>query len=409
MKLEPPIFLPQWYLVPLLQVCRMWHEVTEKYLYRSIAIGSHMHHQSPVIEGEIRYDRVVRIQKLHRTQPKRSGQKIAENLLASLEMNTRLASLVETLWLGLETVEYAVLFKKVVARFYREWTRTNISIIQICPNVNRLEIRGFEQTMCDSLLSVLKEKSLVSFFISPRNLSDYSISVLCWTPLFDAMQNWLNLRSITALHVAKDRRTINASQVPNWCPELHDVIFKGSDPLRNKLEVFRTMCRGVTRLEIELNNESLDALCDCLCTWSSTLEYLSFHLYSYLRSPYLPLSDAFSTFIVLRELVLIDMRMDMDAISELPRLERLKGSRDIINEDLMRLSRHLRDAKKFPSLKSVAIEKAYFLTKGKEGGNLTAVLSGKLIFDGLTEVICIFYRNFLDLLYTDSSTSSVAY
>lgn len=104
-KLEPPIFLPQWYLVPLLRVCRMWLAITEKYLYRSIAIGSHMHHQSPVIEGETQYDIVVRVQKLQRTQPKRSGQKIAENLLASLEMNTRLASLVETLWLRLETVE----------------------------------------------------------------------------------------------------------------------------------------------------------------------------------------------------------------------------------------------------------------------------------------------------------------
>lgn len=64
-----------------------------------------MHHQSPVIEGETQYDIVVRVQKLQRTQPKRSGQKIAENLLASLEMNTRLASLVETLWVRLETVE----------------------------------------------------------------------------------------------------------------------------------------------------------------------------------------------------------------------------------------------------------------------------------------------------------------
>lgn len=211
-------------------------------------------------------------------------------------------------------------------------------------------------------------------------------------------------------HVAKDRQMINASQVPNCCPELRNVIFKGSDPLHNELEVFRNMCRGFTRLEIELNNKSLDALCNCLCTWSSTLEYLSLHLYSYLKSPYQPLSDALSTLIVLRELVLIDMRMDVDAISELTRLERLKGSRDIINEDLMRLSRHLRDAKKFPSLKSVAIERTYFLTMGKEGGNLTkAVLSGKLIFDRLTEVICFFYPNFLDLLYIDSSESSVAY
>lgn len=38
-------FLPRWYLIPLLRVCRLWHAVTEKYLYRSIAVGSNMHNQ----------------------------------------------------------------------------------------------------------------------------------------------------------------------------------------------------------------------------------------------------------------------------------------------------------------------------------------------------------------------------
>lgn len=33
-------FLPRWYLVPLLLVCKLWHAVAERFLYRSISVGS---------------------------------------------------------------------------------------------------------------------------------------------------------------------------------------------------------------------------------------------------------------------------------------------------------------------------------------------------------------------------------
>lgn len=329
---ERPIFSPQWYLVPLLQVCRMWHEVTEKYLYRSIAIGSG-------------YD----------ANGLKKGPKIAEGLLASLAMNTRLASLVETLRLGLVANMRNSLHE--TPRVPPKWIQTYTSIIQICPNVNRLEIRGLE--LDDSLFSVLKEKPLVSFVISPRDLINSSTSVLYWSTLFDAMQNWPNLRSITALDVDKDSRMLNAAQVAICCPELRDVILNGPHLSRKELEIFRTMCSGVTRLEVTVgygvNNELLDALCDCLCTWSSTLEYLLLNIPSHPRRLYQPLSDALSTLSVLREMVLINRRMDVDAISELPRLEKVRWNLYGGNNDLIQFSKSLRDTKKFPSLKSTSI------------------------------------------------------
>lgn len=170
------------------------------------------------------------------------------------------------------------------------------------------------------------------------------------------------------------RPTFDAGQAANCCPRQCKVIFIGHPLFENDLKVLGNMCSRVKRLEVAVPGrryEVLDALCDCLRTWSSTLEFFS--LYIEPRNPppqqplppYQPLSQVLSTLNGLRELVLIDMKLDMDAISELPRLERLKGSQDIVDEDLMRLSRHLRDAKKFPALNSVTIEKNLFSNYGE--------------------------------------------
>lgn len=68
----------------------------------------------------------------------------------------------------------------------------------------------------------------------------------------------------------------------------------------------------------------------------------------------------------LRELVLLDMRLDVDAISELPRLERLSCSPHIDNDGLMSLSRRLRDTNKLPSLKSISMA-AYSFSNNADG------------------------------------------
>lgn len=368
--LWPPIFLPQWYLTPLLRVCRSWHAVSEKYLYQTVAVGNHFHNLTPVIKGESFYARRTRLRNLQMTQPRRNGYKIAEDLLATLAMNSRLASLVKTLWLGLEAVDDPGQSEPALDRIYRKWTQTNISIIRLCPNVNEVEIRGFATGKRVSLLSVLKEKSLASFFISPRNLSGGSHSRLYSKHLFDLMQKWPNLRSITAHYVDQEPRpTINASQVVSRCPELREVIFKGFVLCHDELKVLCTMCSGVTRFEISAcghDYKSLDALCDCLRAWSSTLEYFSLCMEPRNQPSYQPLCQALSSLNGLRELVLLNMRLDMDALSELPRLEHIRSNRDVNDADLMRLSRCLRDTKKFLLLKSMIIA-VYPFSNNAEG------------------------------------------
>lgn len=184
------------------------------------------------------------------------------------------------------------------------------------------------------------------------------------------MQKWPKLRSITVHYVDQRRRpTFDASQAADCCPDLREVIFKGFVLFRDELKVLCTLCSGVTRLEVPgLGHigESLDALCDCLRAWSSTLEYLSLRIHLPNLPLYQPLSQVLSMLNGLRELVLLDMRLDVDAISELPRLERLSCSPHIDNDGLMSLSRRLRDTNKLPSLKSISMA-AYSFSNNADG------------------------------------------
>lgn len=80
---------------------------------------------------------------------------------------------------------------------YKKWLQTNTGILQLCPNVVHVELRGSELCEFDALLSVLKEKSLVSFSISswylPHRKSD---QIFRFSKIFDEMKNWPALRSI---------------------------------------------------------------------------------------------------------------------------------------------------------------------------------------------------------------------
>lgn len=76
--------------------------------------------------------------------------------------------------------------------------QTNIRILQLCRNVEHVEIRGFDHPELDALVETLKNTSLVTFCMSkqvpmtwppPRKVGRF-------TQLFDMMQRWPRLRSI---------------------------------------------------------------------------------------------------------------------------------------------------------------------------------------------------------------------
>lgn len=89
--------------------------------------------------------------------PLRDGVEIAKELLAALLNYPRVAALVEGLELGVEDTSSSI----------RLWTQTNALIIQICPNVRYVEVRGFHPSELDTLTYALKQN--ITCFISHQS------------------------------------------------------------------------------------------------------------------------------------------------------------------------------------------------------------------------------------------------
>lgn len=298
-------FSPQWYLTPLLRVCRLWNEVTEKYLYRSIAVGNEVRPpQLPRGKGESMSTYVFKkASPCKDSYCKRDGHEVAKDLLATLTTSPRLAALVKTLRLGIKIVN---------SRGLLEWTRTNTRILQLCRNVEHVEIRGFEHTELGALVGVLKEKSLVSFSISkwPRGRGGSFSQVL------EMMRTWPRLRRIRADEFLDEKRSVDLAlldpaQSFECYPELQEIIFRGTSLFDFEFKVLRSMGSGVTKVSVSLYrwrvggraDTAVGGLCECLRAWSSTLEYLKLDASDDLDANQ-PLTEAITGLRSLRELQL---------------------------------------------------------------------------------------------------------
>lgn len=346
-------FIPQWYLTPLLRVSKQWYAGCVRYLYHSVAIGSHAPFQFRASEGET----VVQTRRrLHvANEEARKGDEIAKDLCRTLTTCPRLAALVEKLQLGVELLyNYNAL----------EWTQTNTRILQLCPNVEHVEIRGFEFSKLHPLVNVLKEKSLVSLSMSTRRLSDSQRRRGgTFSQTLEMIQKWPKLRSIKAEDFLNDEVVNN----PTWldtlqassrcCPYLTEIIFSGAALHARELECVRAMCsRDVEKLHVSMYGNRVSgpgngdaaavALCECLRAWSSTLQCLKISIRGD-HDPYPLMSEAIASLYELRELQLNWTKLDFGFVSNLPRLERLRVrcrwdvSLRTTFEEMQNLSRHL--------------------------------------------------------------------
>lgn len=351
-------FLPQWYLTPLLRVSKLWCQLSERHLYQSIAVGSKFPRHFPSLDGESFEERKELLRRILETQLRQPGHITAEILVNTLAKNSRLASMVKELQLGIEDDNHDEV---------PEWTLTIISIIRLCPNVEQVEIRGFHYTKLDKLMAALKTKSsLVSLHISPRNLSNLGMRGGTASQLFEAMQSWPKLKSITAdgfLDVTRRGEPLSAeaTSLTKCCPELQTLVFTGADLDATDLKALRMMCPGVTNLHIPIQGgqgkngeETLDALSDCLRAWSSTLECVRLKVREY-RVAYAPFCDALSTLRNLRELHIDFMEVEINSISKLPRLSHLLCSSMGSTTQIDNLTDSLEEPDTFPSLSVVAV------------------------------------------------------
>lgn len=155
---------PRQSLAPIC-VSKCWRTLAEKHVYRSICVGW------PHKPG----------------QPIRDTERLAEGLLAPLSAKSRLEKLVELLELYFRSCD-----QETVTR-----------IIQLCPNVKHVQIRGCDPSTLDTLIDVLKGRSLLSFSICPHvhslTLSTYPIRLAppgngtSVSQLFEMMQKWPKL------------------------------------------------------------------------------------------------------------------------------------------------------------------------------------------------------------------------
>lgn len=278
--------------------------------------------------------------------------------------------------------------------FKPEWTETHIRILQLCPNVEHVDIRGFEQSNLDALVGVLKEKSLVSLSLTTLDLhctSQRQGDGGSFSQILDMMRKWPKLQSIRAdklltkgtglgialwrkiqsqqMGIKKDAEQeddpkaldMSKSRASCCCPDLREIVITGVVLRASELRLIREMCNGtITKLSLSIYGHRLstedvvaDALCECLQSWSSTLEYLKID--AGYRDPYPPLDEAISTLQQLRELQLGSMKVDFGSINSLPLLERFACFAPHSNEEVHLLASHLEDLESFPSLKRLAL------------------------------------------------------
>lgn len=397
-------FIPRWYLAPILRVSRQWNTVCAKYLYCSVAVGGSAPFDFPAIEGEPYFKTDGRRQ-LHvsRTSlPIRTGYEVTEELYQTLSTNAGLTAFITTLQLGIEPDDqkqdqhtWALKNAYLTPQTKPEWTKTHIRILQLCQNVEHVDIRGFEQSKLDALVDVLKEKSLVSLSLTTWDLA-YSIPGQrnggSFLQILGMMQKWPKLQSIRAEKFLRQSTKSNrwldsqSSRVVNFmdevsepeddpetldaleslttpcCPDLREIVITGASLRASELRRVRGMCSGrVTKFAVSLDanqghgcdDAARDALCECLRAWSQTLEYLRMDA-SY-HDPYPPFNEVISTLRRLRELQLGRMKVDFSSIYRLQLLERFACITPHSKEEVQPLVSYLEDSESFPSLECLIL------------------------------------------------------
>lgn len=328
-------FVPRGYLTPLLRVSKQWYANIVKHLYGSIAVGS---------------------------STRMRGREIAKALCKTLEANSGLAALVKRLQLGIESRDHMD---------HRDLTETNTRILQLCPNVVHVEIRGGKLNV---LSRVLVEKQLISFSMSSWCLADRidrDSGISCGgarvSEVLDLVQNWPGIRRIQLEGIEDHTDWVPLDTYKyRTCPELREISMMGMWLRPLSYAALQSICgAAVTRLSICVRDHQIPALCEFLRAWSATLTHFRLKIFDAFSYPKLglPLMEAIATLTELRVLELGGMEvggcaLDYSGISSLTRLVRIycfplydrRGKYDKERKYVQQLSTVLEDSEKLPSL-----------------------------------------------------------
>ncbi len=249
---ESSPFTPQWPLYPLLFVCKEWSVVAQRRLYSAVGLGDGW------TSGG-------------------GGEKICEGFHKSVKANPHLAPIVRELRLGSND-----------SLNEREETFHHAHILRLCENVERVEIRGFNDTHREELKAALLQRDLVELTISRTGLNGSPPTSLpkdtsfC-TPseLIEYISHCPRLRKLStegAFHESDDESLLpDPSAVKGRCPMLKEISIKQDWFTMKHIQIVSEMAPNVEKAYFDSKGIGTDVLESCVLSWSSTLVDLFVH------------------------------------------------------------------------------------------------------------------------------------
>lgn len=179
------------------------------------------------------------------------------------------------------------------------------------------------------------------------------------------MKSWPKLQSVHVegfprFAVRKQPSAFHLSSVSDCCPDRRNIVFTVGCLRDLHLNAFRSMCSSVSKFMAPIYGSldsmgTLDALMWMLTRMGTDLAVLSAaHLVRVTIRLTAPLFEALSSLMILEELQVHKYDLDFGAVSNLPRLKRLRYTSVFTDEALGRLVRHPEDPTTFLALEHIA-------------------------------------------------------
>lgn len=335
-------FVPQSHLHPLLLVCKNWHGVAERRLYRSISIGS-----DRAVQDKNGDEKVI------------LGRDLSRRLCETVENNVRISSFVRDLNLGCECIR-------------PDESEIHVRIIRACRNVESINLRGCDASILDDLKAALAKSDLTSLVLWGTSLQDdgdfmsgESRPMLALSEILTLLPNWPRLETISVVtgHPRDEDgyahiETSDLEGLERACPALRYISIRdGSTFYSRDLAFLAHIAPNLEVVHIFIGLKCSDVLRACLGTWSSSLQGLYVNTYAFYYSDEVPpnFSPVFTPSMAeLLELTWLDTSAPLftvNALALLPKLENLAFTRGTYTQ-CMELAQ-LIEKGKMPSLRKL--------------------------------------------------------